>query len=211
MTWDARSFASWCQQGADVLDHVGDVAAEGSGVEVRAPDDVPADAAREADLVVVGQPAGKGALVPHEVGVVALGVDNEPAHLPLGVGGMEVDELGGEGVLRRRGLGGSRSSRDEDPRVHAFLRQDEPTWLLRAGAILVVRLADDDLGLPRVERVGRERPSPTSLRASHSVNLGKVQDGTGQDGPDERQRHHEELVDVASRRRLVKHEGRPAV
>jgi hypothetical protein len=84
----------------DVLDHVGDVAAQGGSVEIRTADDVPLHAAREAHLVVVAEPARERALVPHEVGVVSLGVDDEPAHLPGRIRRVQVDELRGEGVLR---------------------------------------------------------------------------------------------------------------
>src|SRR5439155_26094949 len=98
----------WVGQGRplDVLDHVGDVAAQGRGVEVGTADDVPADAAGEADLVVVGQAAGELALLADEVCVVALGVDDEAAHLAGRVVRVKVYELGGEGVLGGRSLGG---------------------------------------------------------------------------------------------------------
>jgi hypothetical protein len=148
----------------DVLDHVRDVAAESDGVQVRAPNDVPAHAAREAGLVVVPQTAGLGALVPHEVCVVALGVDDEAAHLALVVGRVEVDELGGERVLRGRGLGGSRGPRDEDPRVHALLGQHEPAGLLGRGPVLLVGLPHDELRPFGVEGIRRKGPVPESLR-----------------------------------------------
>ena len=83
----------------DVLDHVGDVSAERGGVEVGTADDVPADAARQADLVVVGQPSRERALVADEIGVVALRVDDEPPHLPSRITRVLVDELGRERVL----------------------------------------------------------------------------------------------------------------
>jgi hypothetical protein len=101
----------------DVLDHVGDVAAERGRVEVGAADDVPADAAGQADLVVVGQAARERALLANEISVVALGVDDEPAHLPGRVACVLVDELCRERILRSRRLGGAGGARYQDAGV----------------------------------------------------------------------------------------------